>query len=122
MLLVAVTCGPAAADWVKVTSNEESVFYLDSSVSKKVGANVMIWVLRDHTSTRYGAAGPYLSSKDQIEVDCSAGRIRKIYSADHPQPMGLGKFVHSEHGPMSWNVASPGSIIKRIVNIACMRS
>jgi hypothetical protein len=106
---------------VKLASNEQSVFYLDSSVSKKAGANVMIWVLRDHTSRRYGESGPYLSSQDQIEVDCSAGRIRKIYSSDHPQPMGQGKFVHSEHGPMSWNAASPGSIIKRIVDIACMR-
>ncbi len=119
-LLFAVGCGQAMADWVKVASNEQSVFYLDSAVSKKVGANVMIWILRDHTSPRFGGAGAHLSSKDQIEVDCSARRIRKVYSADYPQPMGAGKFVYSEHGPMSWNDVAPNTIIKRVVDRACM--
>ena len=121
-LLLTLSCGPGMAAWVKVASNEQSVFYLDSPIPKKVGTNVMIWILRDHTSLRYGDSGSYLSSKDQIEVDCSQQRIRRIYSSDHPQPMGVGKFVHSEHGPMSWNPAAPSTIVKRIVDIAGMPS
>ena len=121
-LLLTLSCGPGMAAWVKVASNEQSVFYLDSPVPKKVGTNVMIWILRDHTSPRFGDFGAYLSSKDQIEMDCSQQRIRRIYSADHPQPMGAGKFVHSEHGPMSWNPVAPNTIVKRIVAIACLSS
>jgi hypothetical protein len=120
-LLLTVSCGHAMAAWVKISSSEQSVFYMDPSISKKVGDNVMIWLLRDHTSLRHGASGPYLSSKDEIEVDCRGRRIRRIYSSDHPQAMGEGKFVHSEHGPMSWNDASPNTIISRIVDVACMR-
>jgi hypothetical protein len=118
-LLLTMSCGHVMAEWVKISSSEQSVFYMDTAVSKKVGDNVMIWLLRDHTSLRHGESGPYLSSKDQIEVDCRRMRIRRVYSSDHPQPMGGGNFVHSEHGPMSWNDASPNTIIKRIVDVAC---
>lgn len=121
-LLLAVSCSHVMAEWVKVSTSEQSVFYMDSSISQKVGANVMIWLLRDHTSVQHGGSGPYLSSKDQIEVDCDGRRIRRIFSSDHPQHMGQGKPVHSEHGPMSWNYASAGTIVKRIVDIACVHS
>jgi len=121
-LLLALGCSPVMADWVRVSTSEKSVIYMDSAVSQRVGSNVMIWLLRDHTSSQYAGSEPYLSSKDQIEVDCHKQRIRRIYSSDHPQHMGKGPFVHSEHGPMSWNDASPGTIVKRIVDIACAHS
>jgi hypothetical protein len=120
-LLLTLGCGPVLAEWLKLASNEQSVFYLDSPVPPKVGANVMIWVLRDHSGVQYSDGGSYLSSKDQIEVDCGQSRIRRIYSSDHPQHMGGGKFVHSEHGPMSWNAISPKTIIKRITTVACLQ-
>lgn len=121
-LLVAVSCSHAMAGWVKAASSEKSVFYIDSAISKKVGTNVMIWLLRDHTELQHDRSEPYRSSKDQIEVNCQGRRIRRIFSSDHPQPMGEGKPVHSEHGPMSWNDAAPNTIVKRIVDIACVRA
>lgn len=114
-----VVCGQAMAGWVKFSQNEQSVFYVDSDMSKKFGGNVMIWVLRDHTSPRYAEFGRYMSSKDQIEVDCAGRRIRRIYSSDQSQPMGLGRQVHYEHGPMSWNNATPNTIVSRMVDVAC---
>lgn len=119
-LLLALSCGQVMAGWVKVSTSERSVIYLDTALSQRVGANVMIWLLRDHTSPQFGDGGPYLSSKDQIEVDCQGRQIRRMYSSDHPQHMGEGKFVHSEHGPMSWNYAAPNTLVKRIVDIACV--
>lgn len=121
ILALALGGGAARAEWIKIAHNEQSVFYLDSNTSKKVEGRVMIWVLRDHTGTRVGPFGPFLSSKDQLEVDCSGRRIRRIYSSDHPQAMGAGKLVHSEHGPMSWNNALPNTIIGRMVDVACAR-
>jgi hypothetical protein len=118
-LLLTLCCGQVMAEWVKVSTSEKSVFYMDSSISQRVGSNVMIWLLRDHMNVQYAGSEPFLSSKDQIEVDCQRQRIRRIYSSDHPQHMGKGNFVHSEHGPMSWNDASPNTIVKRIVDIAC---
>ena len=35
----------------------------------------------------YGTHGAFMSSKDQIEVDCRQRRIRLIYSSDHPQAL-----------------------------------
>jgi predicted thioesterase len=121
LLLTVLSASPALAGWLKMASNEVSVFYLESPTPKKVGTHVMIRVLRDHTSAQFAGAGAYLSSIDEIEVDCERQRIRRLYSSDHPQHMGEGKFVNSEHGPMSWNAVVPGTIVQRIVDIACLQ-
>jgi hypothetical protein len=118
--LLATSATTALADWVKVAETGQSVIYLDPAVSRKVGDNVMVWLLRDHAARRVGAGGPFRSSKDQVEVDCRARRVRLIYSSDHPKPMGEGRFVHSEHGPMSWNAAPPQSVMGRVVALACV--
>ncbi len=68
---------------------------------------------------QFAPYGAYLSSKDQIELDCRGRRARRTYSSDHPQPMGQGALLHSEYGPMSWNDALPGTILGRVVDIAC---
>ncbi len=112
---------PASAEWTKVASGEQDDFYLGSEVSKKFGSHIMVWVLRDHLGPRYGEHGAYQSSKDQIEIDCRQRRIRLIYSSDHPKAMGQGAFIHSRHGPMSWNAVDPRSTLNRIVSIACAR-
>lgn len=121
-LFLALSGSHVMAEWVKIASNEKSVFYIDPAASKKVADHVMVLIVRDHTSIQYDRAELYLSSKDEIEVDCSGRRIRRMYSSDHPQHMGNGKMVYSEHGPMSWNDASPKTIVKRIVDIACLFS
>jgi hypothetical protein len=119
-LVLAAACEQALAAWVKVAEASGSTVYLDPAVSGKVGDKVMVWLLRDHAETRFGTAGPYLSSKDQIEIDCPGRRVRRIYTSDHPKPMGEGRFVASEHGPMSWNDAQPRSIMGRVVELACV--
>lgn len=111
----------AQAEWVRLAHSAQSVFYLDPAVSKKVGGHVTAWVLRDHSGPRSGAAGGYLSSRDQFEVDCPGRRIRRLYSADHAQAMGGGPAVRSEHGPMSWNHVTPNTIVSRIADVACAR-
>ena len=121
LLLLVLGTSPAHADWVKVGSSDQGDFYLGSEESKKFGANIMIWVLRDHLGVRYGTHGAFMSSKDQLAADCRQRRIRLIYSSDHPQAMGEGKFIHSMHGPMSWNDVDPRSTLNRIVNLACAR-
>ncbi len=121
LLLLVLSAGPAWADWLKVVSTETDDFYISTEQSKKFGANLTVWVLRDHRSVRYGKHGAYLSSKDQIEIDCSARRLRLLYSSDHPEAMGQGRFIDSNHGPMSWNSVDPRSTLNRIVSLACAR-
>ena len=121
LLLLVLSAGPAWAGWLKVVSTETDDFYLSTEQSEKFGANVTVWVLRDHRTVRYGKHGAFQSSKDQIEVDCRARRIRLLYSSDHPKAMGEGRFIDSEHGPMSWNTVDPRSTLNRIVSLACAR-
>ena len=118
-LVLALTCGLAQAEWVKVASTETSVFYLDTSMSKKVAGTLMVWILREHNSPRMAPEGRYRSSKDQLEIDCKGRRVRLIYTSDHPDLLGEGKQVHFQHGPMSWNDVAQNSVFLRIVNIAC---
>ena len=121
VLLLLLSASPAWAEWLKVVSTEQDDFYLSADQSKKYGANITIWVLRDHVTVRYGKDGSYQSSKDQMEVDCQQRRIRLLYSSDHPKAMGEGPFIHSNHGPMSWNAVDPRSTLNRIVSLACAR-
>ena len=118
-LVLALTCGLVHAEWVKVASTETSVFYLDTSMSKKVAGTLMIWILREHNSPRMVPEGRYRSSKDQLEIDCKGRRVRLIYTSDHPDLLGEGKQVHFQHGPMSWNDVAQNPVFLRIVNIAC---
>jgi hypothetical protein len=111
-----------ATKWIKVSTHATSTIYLDSATSKRVGNNIMIWLLRDYNGPQFDGTANYLSSKDQIEVDCYNQRVRRIYSSNHPQSMGGGDFVSSEHGPMSWNDVTGDSIIRRAIDIACTNS
>jgi hypothetical protein len=112
----------SATSWLKVSANSTSSIYLDSAVAKRVGSHIMVWLLRDYNATQYAGGVGYLSSKDQVEVDCAGFRIRRIYSSNHPQAMGAGEFVSSEHGPMSWNSVAQGDTMWRVLNIACLNS
>jgi hypothetical protein len=118
-VLLATLSSHALAQWVRVSSSQQSVFYIDARKSPRVGNNVMIWVLRDHKAMQPANGLAVRSSKDQIEVDCAGRRIRRIFSSDHGRPMGNGPMLHSEHGPMSWNAAPPNSTVSRIVDVAC---
>lgn len=120
-LLLVLCAGPARAEWLKVASTENGDFYLGTEQSEKFGSNITVWILRDHLGVRYGKHGAYESSKDQMEVDCQRRRIRLLYSSDHPKAMGEGRFIHSDHGPMSWNAVDPRSTLNRIVSLACAR-
>lgn len=109
----------AHAQWIRISTTRQSVFYVDSNKSPRVGDNVMVWVLRDHRQLQPGQGLAVRSSKDQIEIDCAARRVRRIFSSDHGRRMGEGPMLHSEHGPMSWNAASPNTPVSRIVDVAC---
>ncbi len=57
LLLLALSVGPVWADWLKVASTEHDDFYLSSEQSKKFGANITVWILRNHLTVRYGKQG-----------------------------------------------------------------
>lgn len=118
-LCLAASAAPALAEWVKVADSEGSTFYLETPLPKKVGKNVMLLVLRDHSTLRFNAGLPYRSSKDQLEADCFGRRIRRLYASDHVQAMGEGAPVRFEHGPMSWNDVQPNTVLAQIVDLVC---
>lgn len=42
-LFLAVASTPCAAGWVKIAEADQSVIYLDTAITQKVGNNVMVW-------------------------------------------------------------------------------
>lgn len=119
VVLLAMGSMAAHAEWIRVSSTRQSVFYVDSNKSPRVGDNVMVWVLRDHKQMLPGQGLAVRSSKDQIEIDCAVRRVRRIFSSDHGRRMGEGPMLHSEHGPMSWNAVALHTPISRIADVAC---
>jgi hypothetical protein len=122
-LILAAAWGHAMAAWVKVAESSGSTVYLDPAVSKKVGDNIMVWLLRDHHEMRFGTGGPYL-----VVARPGGGRLPRRAGCGAsmrpttPSRWAKGKFVASEHGPMSWNDAQPRSIMGRVVELACPKS
>ena len=120
-LLLALAMCAARAEWIRVGATEQANFYIDSELKNRAGSHVVIWALRDFPYSHLGAGGYFLSSKDELEIDCANQRLRRIFTSDHPRHMGGGDFVYSEHGPMSWNKVPTDSIMQRLVDVACLR-
>lgn len=120
LVMVIAMCG-AKADWIRVGATEQANYYIDSELLNRAGSHVVIWALRDFPYSHLGAGGYYLSTKDELEIDCANQRLRRIFTSDHPRRMGGGDFVFSEHGPMSWNKVPPDTIMQRLVDVACLR-
>jgi hypothetical protein len=107
-------------NWVRISSSATAAIYLDLGDAKRVGNFIVIWLLRDFNSPQFDGKANYLSSKDEIEVDCGNDRVRLLHASHHPLAMGAGPLVSSEHGPMSWNAVAGDSAIRRAVDIACL--
>jgi hypothetical protein len=71
LLLLVLGASTVHADWDQVVSSDQGDFYLSSEESKKLGANIMIWVLRDHLG--FATAPLALSCRPRIRSRLTAG-------------------------------------------------
>jgi hypothetical protein len=105
--------------WIAAANSEQADFYVDSVPIKRSGSHVVVWTLRDFHYSKLGAGGYFLSTKDELEINCASGYFRRIQTSDYSGQMGKGKLVRSEQGSMSWNAVTPDSVIQRMVGLAC---
>jgi hypothetical protein len=108
--------------WIAAANSEQAGFYVDSEPISRAGSHVVVWTLRDYGKTKLGAGGYFLSTKDELEIDCASRYFRRILTSDYSGQMGKGKVVRSEQGSMSWNAVTPDSVIQRMVDLACQQA
>ena len=119
MVLLAVVCGGARADWVKVEGNAFVASYADPATILKAGDKVKMWALTDFKTAIKNGGNPYLSKKTQHEYDCKESRWRLLEFSYYAENMGKGKLVYSENGPGDWEALMPGSGTRVRWKIAC---
>lgn len=115
--LLSILCtGPAYAEWVYVTGDDEtgSTIYVDPDTIRRNGNLVKMWDLRDRkTMEGYG------SIKSQFEYDCAEDRQRKLASLMLSGHMGRGKVIVNSLDEGKWNPIVPDSVNKTLWKYAC---
>lgn len=122
VLLLAVVCNSAAAEWVKVASNKELAAYVDPDKGRWAGSKVIRWSLIDYKAVKDPAtSAPYLSEKMQSEYDCEEKQSRLLYLSWHSGNMGSGEVVFSSSSNPGriWSPVPPDSITRILWEFAC---
>ncbi len=66
MMLLAVVCSNAEADWVEVNRDEISTIYADPTTIRRAGDIVKMWSVFDYKKAETTSDGkPYMSSRSQ---------------------------------------------------------
>ena len=95
-------------------------YYIDRLVPPKTKGRVTIWMLRDYVKPQvFTEAPPYLSTKDQLDIDCANQQIRLLQRLDYPFHMGKGAPVRSAQGQDQWNAIPRETVIAHIAGVAC---
>jgi hypothetical protein len=122
LLLLAITSGNTAAEWIKVgvNSNDTYTAYVDISNMRKIDNKVKIWVLFDFKKVQIKFSNePILSAKMQTEYDCKEVKERLIHLSQFAGNMGEGKIVLTFGAPTEWEPVAPGSTGDAVWKMVC---
>jgi hypothetical protein len=113
--------GGASAEWIQFQDNKEFTGYAESAYSRS-GKFLKVWVMRSYKSpikTKEGST--YLTSKEQVEYDCTGGQSRWWHISYYPKAMGGGKPVDivNINGGTEWVSLPPGSDGKTMQQSFC---
>jgi len=119
-LLLAAFSGNAAAEWVKVSSSENSTTYVDSATISRSGTMVTMWSLLDYkTAQKLPSGKVYLSGMIQHEYDCQGERLRRLYYSLHSGQMGSGDILFTNSDEGLWHQISPETAAEYSWKFAC---
>ncbi|MEI6707132.1 MAG: surface-adhesin E family protein [Methylococcales bacterium] len=114
----------ARAEWTAIDGNNQVRLYADFATIRIKGTRVKVWSLSDFTTIQSDIVESYLSSKNQVEFDCSeeqyALRAYVLYSGN----MGSGEVVYSYAVPLPDQMLKPiipNSIIDTELKTVCGR-
>jgi len=116
ILLMALSSGPAYAEWVFVSGDDEAgmTVYVDPDTIRRQGD----FVKMSHLSDRKIMEG-YGSIKTQREYDCAAARHRLLAASIFSGHMGQGELLEDNSKEGQWIPVAPGSSGQALWKFAC---
>ena len=114
-------CGVAHAEWTKVTFNDETTMFLDSTTVKRNGDLVRVDTLMNFPlgTTSDDKKYSYKSSRTIEEFDCKKNLSRTISFTWYPEIMGNGKKVYSDNNAYKFEKIVPSSLFDAVKRKVC---
>ena len=121
--LLVLSRGQGCAEWVPVASNDERgvTTYVDPDTISHKGYLVKLWTLFNWKTLQTEASDSYLSSKEQIQLDCAEERIRLLAFTLFSGNMGSGNVVKADSYETKWELIQPRSINRVIWIFVCVK-
>lgn len=123
MALLGIMSTNAAADWVRVYSNDKLVAFADSSSIRKKGNILKVLSLFDFKAENVLTDGEsYNSIIRETEFNCKDNQQRMISFSIHSGKMGKGKMLESGSDPQDWKPVSKEAVAVEMRDYACGNS
>ena len=120
LVVLVVASSNAMAEWTPIGEGERRVSYIDLNTISKSGNLVKAWVMFDLKEAKSAEGITFLSSANQIEVDCKEELIHMLAMTAYSKNMAQGialKSIYDVHD--EWHPVPPNSGESNIWNIAC---
>ena len=117
--LLSILCsGPACAEWLGFGKDDRlgAVVYVDPDTIRRKGDLAKMWSLSDYKT---GSSDGSLSTKAQIEYDCTEERMRVLAMMGFSGNMGSGTLVSFNSTEGVWIPLAPDSAGYAIWKFAC---
>ena len=122
MALLAVACSDAAAEWIRIGSNESGAFYADPGTIIKTSHKVKMRTLYDYEAVAKVAGDAFVSVEAQEEYDCKEKLARTLHFTSFSKNSGKGRKFYTDPEPHNWEPAKSGSVRETLWKFACRRS
>jgi len=122
LLLVAVSNGATAEEWIAVVNTDDGdiTVYANRSTIRREGNIVSIWTLGDFKKAKQGGDNKqFLSLKEQYEYDCREEKMRRLYAIMYTGKMGKGNVLDSGSIYEAWQPVPTGSLNEHLWKFAC---
>ena len=121
-MVLAITSGSAAAEWVQMASAETHNAYADPATIHRKENRVKMWRVVDYKTATIPPGGKrfsHMSTKSREEYDCEEDRTRILSLSWHSKSMGRGNIVYSSSKPGQWEPINSESIQHTLFKLAC---
>ncbi len=117
LCLLALVTAPAWAEWVEVSKDDDTTYYINVATISKNGNIRKVWVVNDLKEADQGV----MSRRALIEHDCKDKRYRLLSISAHSGPMLGGKMLASSDKPGNWKTNPFVDAFAAMLEILCAR-
>ena len=117
-LLLTLAAAPAWAEWVKVSENVRSVYYIDPATIRRDGNLRRVWEIED---LKERGKGGEMSRRSLNEYDCKEERSRILSISAHSDPMAGGKTLLDYSEPGKWGYHPPETSGQEVMQFVCAK-